>query len=282
MDNISTYINQLVAAAVSFAPQVLLALFVLVFGFWVANKTTELTGKLLKNLNAQSVELQTFLSSIVSIGFKILVIISVAGIVGIETTSFVGIIAAMGFAVGLALQGNLSNFAAGVMILIMKPFKVGDEVKTGATWAFVSEIQIFHTVFKELDSTITIIPNSLILNNSIQNFSTLPIRKVMIKVNVPYTEDFFKVKKVLMEAGLGVPEIESDIKPFFLVREFDDHFIRISMSFGTESPKYWTAKTKVNEAVVQAFHDNNIKVAYPEGVSFGEFGKAPLEMRPIS
>ena len=111
MNNISTYINQLVESAVGFAPQMVLALFVLVFGFWFANKTTELTGKLLQRVNAQSVELQTFLSSIVSIGFKILVIISVAGIVGIETTSFVGIIAAMGFAVGLALQGNLSNFA---------------------------------------------------------------------------------------------------------------------------------------------------------------------------
>jgi small conductance mechanosensitive channel len=103
----------------------------------------------------------------------------------------------------------------------------------------------------------------------------------MVTVNVPYTEDFFKVKKVLMEAGLAVPEIEGDIKPFFLVKAFDDHFIRINMSFGTESKKYWTAKTKVNEAVVQAFHDNNIKVAYPEGVSFGEFGKAPVEMKSL-
>ncbi|BDS09612.1 mechanosensitive ion channel family protein [Aureispira anguillae] len=276
MGDINTYIQQIIQLGIGFAPRIVLALFVLFAGFWLANKTTDITAKVLKNLNTQSVEVQTFVGSIVSIGFKILIVISVAGIVGIETTSFVGIIAAMGFAVGLALQGNLSNFAAGVMILIMKPFKVGDEVKTGNTWAFVSEIQIFHTVFKELDSTLTIIPNSIILNNSIQNFSTLPIRKIMVKVNVPYTEDFFKVKKILMEAGLSVPEVENDVKPFFLVKKFDDHFIRISMSFGTESKKYWTAKTKVYEAVVQAFHDHNIKVAYPVGVGFGEFGLEPV------
>lgn len=276
MNDLSIYLHQMAQMGVGFAPKILLALLVLVVGFWMANKATTLTGKALKNLNAQSVELQTFLSSIISIGFKILVIISVAGIIGIKTTSFVGIIAAMSFAVGLALQGNLSNFAAGVMILIMRPFKVGDEVKTGNTWAFVSEIQIFHTVFKELDGTLTIIPNSLILNNPIQNFSTLPIRKLVVKVNVPYIEDFFKVKEIFIEAGLSVPEVDASVKPFFMIREFKEHYIHISASFGIAPNNYWTANTKVKEAVLRAFQEHNIKVAYPTGVEFGNFEKAAI------
>lgn len=267
-------INQIIQIGVNFAPKIVLALLVLFIGFWIANKTTKFTGKILARFNAQSVELQTFLGSIVSIGFKVLIIISVAGIIGIETTSFVGIIAAMGFAVGLALQGNLSNFAAGVMILIMRPFKVGDEVKTGDTWGLVVEIQIFHTVFKKLDSTLIIIPNSLILNSPIQNCSSLPFRKIRIKMNIPYTEDFFKIKELLIETGLNVPEIETELNPYFSVKKFDDHCIRISISFSTASNKYWVAKAKLNEAMVQAFHKNKIKIAYPIGVEFGEFGGA--------
>ena len=151
MEQVNIYADQIVKLGVEYAPKLLLALIVLTFGWWVVNQITKILLKAVEKSKVDSSEIKTFLGSLVSIGLRILLLISVAGIVGIETTSFVGIIAAMGFAVGLALQGNLSNFAAGIMILLLCPFKVGDEVKIEGNWTYVKEIQIFHTILSNFD-----------------------------------------------------------------------------------------------------------------------------------
>ncbi len=201
-----------------------------------------------------------------------MVVISVAGIVGIETTSFVGIIAAMGFAVGLALQGNLSNFAAGVMILLMRPFKVGDEVKIQGFWAFVKEIQIFHTVLTNFDQTEAIIPNSVIMNGTIENLSTTPTRSINITINIPYSEDLIKVEKLLTQAAYSVPEVDKNKNPFFWIMAYETHFIKTYISFSTSQEGFWDTEVKVNKAVIKTLTDNKIQVAYPTGVAFGAFG----------
>lgn len=203
---------------------------------------------------------------------KIAVVISVAGIVGIHTTSFVGIIAAMGFAIGLALQGNLSNFAAGVIILLMKPFRIGDEVKIQGHWAFVKNILIFHTVLKNFDQTTTIIPNSVVMSGTIQNLSQTPTRSISVKLNIPYNEDLNKVQQLLMDAAYSVPEVDQNQKPFFWIQGYESHFIKISMAFSTPQSGFWNTEVKVNKAIIKTLTDNNIKVAYPTGVTFGQFG----------
>ncbi|MBL4650648.1 MAG: mechanosensitive ion channel family protein [Aureispira sp.] len=277
MEYLDVYAKQLMDAIIGFSPRVILALFVLGFGFWLADKTSNLMTQVLKKTNAQSPELQSFLGSIISIGLKVLVIISVAGIIGIETTSFVGVIAAMGFAVGLALQGNLSNFAAGIMILITRPFKVGDEIVTENIRGFVKEIQIFHTVLGQLDNTVMIIPNSFILNNPIQNSSVMPNRRVNTKFNIPYTEDFLKVKKIIIKAGYSVPEVDKDSKPFFYIKEFNDYSMRLSVSFVIHDKTYWKALVKIREAIILALQENDIKIIYPEGAVLGSFGNDELK-----
>ena len=142
MRDINFYIDQLTQYAVAYAPKLLLALVVLLIGWWIINRFTHFVrANLQKRLKTED-SIQSFLSSVAGVGLKVLLLISVAGIVGVETASFVGIIAALSFAIGLALQGNLSNFAAGLMILLMKPFKVGDEVKIQGFWAYVKEIQL--------------------------------------------------------------------------------------------------------------------------------------------
>jgi len=216
MKELSTYFDQLIQLSVEYAPKVLLAIVVLIIGWWLAKKVTEFVVKGVERSSKNNKELQGFLSSIVGIGLKILVVISVAGIVGIETTSFVGIITAMGFAVGLALQGNLSNFAAGVMILIMRPFKVGDEVKVQGFWAFVKDIQIFHTVLQNFDQTEAIIPNSLIMSGTIQNLSSMPTRSIAILLRVPFGEDLDRVVEIVKEAAFSVPNVEKEKKPLIL------------------------------------------------------------------
>jgi len=274
MDNLDIYAKQLLELCINFSPKLMLALMVLVIGFWFSNKASILTGQILKKSNAQSAELQTFLGSIVNFGLKILVVISVAGIIGIETTSFVGIIAAMGFAVGMALQGNLSNFAAGVMILIMRPFKVGDEILVKDIRGFVKEIQIFHTVLGQLDRTIMIVPNSFILSNPIKNSSFDPTRRVNTKFNIAYTEDFFRVKQLIINAGFAVEEIDETINPYFYIRGFNDHSMELSVSFSVKDGKFWSALIKVREAIILALQENKVHLAYPEGVTIGEYGNS--------
>lgn len=274
MEQANVYIEQLTSMVVDYAPKVAMALLVLVVGWLIINRVTKLLDAYLKRTDHAPPEVESFIHSIVDLGLKVVLVISVAGILGIETTSFVGILAAMGFAVGLALQGNLSNFAAGVLILIMRPYRVGDEVKVGGKWLFVKEIQIFHTIFKEMDNTMTIIPNSSILNGPIQNMTMLPKRKIAIKVNVPYTEDFFKVKQLVIDTAYAFEEIDSDVKPFMYMKDYGEHYIKLSLSFALhESKKYWVIFPTLNDAVIKALYDNNIKTAYPTGIAHGSYGK---------
>ncbi len=272
MEHLTTSINGLIQLSVEYAPKILLAILVLIIGWWIAKRLAHVLSVYVQKMIPDNPELHGFFGSIVGVGMKILVLISVAGIIGIETTSFVGIIAAMGFAIGLALQGNLSNFAAGVMILLMKPFRVGDEVKIKGYWAFVKEIQIFHTVLKKFDQTTAIIPNSVIMNGTIENLSQTPTRSVKIKLNVPYNEDLDKIQKLLTDAAFSVPEIDQNKKPFFWIQGYETHFIKISIAFSTTQSGFWATEVKVNKAVIKALTDNDIRVAYPTGVAFGQFG----------
>ena len=277
MQSLDVYINQAIEFALHFSPRLMLAIIVLVFGFWVAKKMSVVVSDVLKTSNVQSRELQSFLGSIVNIGLKILVIITVAGIVGIETTSFVGVIASMGFAVGLALQGNLSNFAAGVMILIMRPFKVGDEIVTSEIRGFVKEIQIFHTIVGQLDNTVMIIPNSVILNNPIKNSSVRTDRRINTKFNIPYTEDFMKVKKLIVEACYNVPEVDNSKRPYIYINEFNEFSIQISASFATHENMYWQALVNVREAIMLTLQEHKIQVVYPEGATIGYMGSNEMK-----
>lgn len=273
MEQANVYIKQLISMCVEYAPKVVMALLVLIVGWLVVNRFIKMLDNYFKRTNHAPPEVESFIHSIVNLGLKILLVISVAEILGIETTSVIGILAAMGFAVGLALQGNLSNFAAGVLILLMRPYRVGDEVKLQGKWLFVKEIQIFHTVFKEMDNTMTIIPNSSVLNGPIQNMTMLPNRKIAVKVNVPYTEDFFKVKQLVIDTAYSFEEIDSNIKPFMFMKDYGEHYIKLSLSFAMENPKhYWVVSPKLNDAIIQALYDHKIRTAYPTGIAHGKYG----------
>lgn len=270
--DIDKYFGEAISLTIEYLPKVVLALLLFITGWWVINKITNLLNKKLKRSKISNPEVQSFFSSLFSIGLKILLIISVAGIVGIETTSFVGIIAAMSFAIGLALQGNLSNFAAGVMILITRPYKVGDEVKIKGFWSYVHEIQIFHTVLINFDKTLVVIPNSLIMNDVIHNLSAQEIRALKIKLTLPYSEDIENVQKLITEAAYSIPKVDSNKKPFFWIREYKEYGIEISLNFTTTQEGFWATEVAVNKAVIAKLKENKIKVAYPMGVVFGQFG----------
>lgn len=272
MKELNDYLDDMLTSVIQYAPKVILALGVLIIGLWLINRVTRLAVKAIDKTMIDSAELKTFLSSILSLGLKVLLVISVAGIIGIETTSFVGIIAAMGFAVGLALQGNLSNFAAGVMILLLRPFRVGDEVKINGKWMFVREIQIFHTVFRNFDNSFTIIPNSSITSGPVQNLTAQDVRKLSIPVHIPYTEDFAKVKKIIFAAG---EKIDGATPDFCFIDGMKDHYSQASFIFAIPKDKYWSTEGPLKQAIIEAVYEHKIQVAYPTGVVIQRAGEQP-------
>ena len=152
------YIDQLIEQVVAVAPNLIGGILVIIIGFWIANRITGFAKRSMARTNMDET-IQPFLASLLSVGLKVLVLISAAGIMGVETTSFVALFGALAFAVGMALQGSLGHFASGVLLLVFKPYKVGDLVTVGGETGTVLEIQVFNTVLETLDNKRIIVPN---------------------------------------------------------------------------------------------------------------------------
>lgn len=209
MDN---YITYLISTAVAFAPKLLMAIVTLVVGIWLANKVSKMLEKIMHSKNVDETIIP-FLSSIINVIIKVLVLISVASMFGIATTSFVALIGAAGLAVGLALQGSLAHFASGVLIMIFKPYKVGDLIKINEFEGFVDSIQIFNTVIRTPDNKMIIIPNSVVTSAPITNISGQGILRLNIKFITQYSSDIDKVQSVLMDVLNKNPKVLRDPAP---------------------------------------------------------------------
>lgn len=200
--------NQKVSALVSFietfTPKLIGALVVLFIGLWVANVIVRMMQRRMEKTKVDE-SLQPFLLSLVNVLLKIMVIFSAAGIVGIQTTSFVAMLGAAGLAVGLALQGSLSNFASGVLILLFRPYRVGDIITVGGFSGTVKEIQIFTTVLATVDNRMIIIPNSAITSGPIENTTAYTERVVEVLVPIDPTQEMNKVREIIETVGKTVP-----------------------------------------------------------------------------
>lgn len=272
MKQINDYINQLVELTIGYAPKLLLAVVVLVVGLWLIKQVRKVTSSTFGKSSSINQEVKTFLDSLIGFGLKILLLTSAAGIVGIETTSLVGIIAAMGFAVGLSLQGNLSNFASGILIMVFRPFKVGDEVKIKDYRAYVTEIQIFHTILRKFDNTQVTIPNNMLMTGPIHNLSANKVRSIEFEVQLPFHENLGKVVEVIKGTAYSIPEVIQEDDPFVWVGNFGTHSVLLKVFLKVPQELFWATDFKVRKAIMEAFAYHKIQVSYPEGVSFGEFG----------
>ena len=192
--------------------------------------------------------------------------------VGIETTSFVAMLAAAGFAVGMALQGSLSNFAAGVMVLIFKPYTVGDLVEIDGETGHVEEIQIFNTILTNLDNRTTIIPNSMAMGGKITNLSVRGHLRIDLNVTMPYAEDFDKVKSIILQAIKSTPNVMQEPAPFVGIETFDSHNIVLAVRPYAKTEDYWQVYFDTYQNVKRALGENGIQVAYSEGVEMGKIG----------
>ena len=263
MEELNKYSDQGIELVINYAPSLLLAILTLVIGLWLISIVTRALKRALAKRDYDK-SLETFVASFTNILLKVLLVISVAGMIGIEMTSFIAVIGAAGLAVGMALSGTLQNFAGGVMILIFKPFKVGDVVEAEGFTGKVSAIQIFHTVLKTPDNKTIIIPNSPLSTNSLVNYSTEPTRRVDFTFGIGYDDDIDKARSVLQGLIAKEDRILDDPEPFIAVSELADSSVNFAVRLWVESANYWDVYFEMTEAVKKEFDKQGLSIPYPQ------------------
>ncbi|MBX2816254.1 MAG: mechanosensitive ion channel family protein [Saprospiraceae bacterium] len=257
-DKFGLLVDQLIA----WAPKLVGAILVLIIGLWIIGAIMKMIRKALVNSGLDQ-DVIPFLSSLISVIFKVLLIMSVAGMVGVETTSFIALIGMAGLAIGMALQGTLGHFASGVMILIFKPYKVGDLVDVQGQLGHVEEIQVFNTIIKTLDNKRTIIPNGVATSGVITNLSSHNMLRVDLNIAMPYEEDFDKVQGIVQDALAATPKVMSDPSPVVEIEKFDANNVLLAVRPYSTPEDYWDVYFGAYKNVKAALGKHNIRVAYP-------------------
>ncbi len=262
-NSLQYYSQKLIDLAVEYGPKLLLAILVLLVGLWLIRLVLKGANRAMERSNLE-ISLRKFLSSISGILLKVLLLISVASMIGIATTSFVAIIGAAGLAVGLALQGGLANFAGGVIILIFKPFKAGDFLEAQGYMGTVHEITIFTTILKTPDNKTVIIPNGALSNGAMVNFSTEPIRRVDMVFGIGYGDSIEKAKSVLKQLTDSDPRVLKDPAPQIVVGGLGDNSVNFNVRVWCNSADYWGIYFDIHEKVKLAFDQAGISIPFPQ------------------
>ncbi|AZC20309.1 MULTISPECIES: mechanosensitive ion channel family protein [Pseudomonas] len=264
VDNLVRASQAWIPMIMEYGSRVLLAVVTLAIGWWLINKLTHKVGRLLALRNAD-LALQGFISSLANIVLKVLLIVSVASMIGVETTSFVAAIGAAGLAIGLALQGSLANFAGGVLILLFRPFRIGDFIEAQGISGTVDSIQIFHTVLRTGDNKTVIVPNGNLSNGIITNYNRQPTRKVVFDVGVDYDADLQKAREVLLELAKD-ERVLADPAPVAVVSTLGDSAITLSLRVWVKTADYWDVMFQFNELSRDRLKAAGIDIPFPQRV----------------
>ncbi|HZK85132.1 MAG TPA: mechanosensitive ion channel domain-containing protein [Desulfosporosinus sp.] len=255
--------NNLIAIALPIAKNITLATLTFVFGLitirWITKRLEKYLGKL-----AIDTTLKPFVISIINVSLKVLLIISIIKVLGIDTTSFVAVIASAGFAVGLAFQGSLSNFSGGVLLLTVRPFKVGDYVEAAGYEGTVQAIQILYTELITVDNKVIFIPNGNLSNTSIINYTAKDTRRLDLKFSVGYEEDSNKVMNILKEILDNHSLVFKNPEPFVRMSEHGDSAIVFTVRVWVNTTDYWTIHFDILETVKNRFDKEKISIPYPQ------------------
>jgi len=260
MNNLLDQFNNIVY---TYGPKLIGALVVLIIGNFVIKMIMNSFTKMLDRKKTDS-SLKPFLSSMVSILLKTLLVISVLGMLGVQMTSFIAILGAAGLAVGMALSGTLQNFAGGVIILLFKPFKVGDYVDAQGHAGIVKEIQIFNTILLELDNKTVIIPNGPLSTGSMVNYSTEPIRRIDFTFGIAYGDSVDKARKILFALFKEDKRILTDPASFVGLSEMADSSVNLTARAWVKGEDYWDVFFDINEKTYNTFNDEGISIPFPQ------------------
>jgi small conductance mechanosensitive channel len=261
MDLQNIDLSALWETVLSWSPKIIAGILVLIIGFWIVNIISKMIGKSLTKSGLDA-DLIPFLKSLVSVLLKILVVITAAGVVGIEITAFAALLAGAGLAIGAAMSGTLSHFAAGVMVLIFKPYKVGDLVDIQGTVGHVEEIQVFNTVINSLENKKVIMPNGIATSGIMTNLTANGKLRVDLNVAMPYEEDFDKVQGIISKALDKVTSKLPDT-PTIEIEKFDENNILLAVRPYATDKTYWDVYFNSYKEIKKAFGEAGIDVAYP-------------------
>lgn len=248
---------------VTYGGRVLLAIIVLIVGLWLIKRIVKIVSKRMEKREVD-VSLRPFLRSIIGALLKIMLIISVATMIAIEMTSFVAVLAAAGLAVGLALQGSLANFAGGVLILLLKPFKVGDFIDTGTYSGTVREIQIFYTYITTTQNQEVIIPNAKLSNDAVTNYSANDSRRLDVTFRIGYDDDMDKTKDVLERIVKEESGFIEERGHSIFVEELADNSVNIHVRGWLKNGDDWPVFNSLKETVKKAFDIEGISIPLPQ------------------
>lgn len=262
-ENYQEYLDMAYDLVVEYGLKVVMAIVVLIIGLWIISRIVKLFEKQLTKRDV-NVSLRGFLKTLVSILLKIMLLISIAEMVGIKTTSFIAVLGAAGLAIGLALQGTLANFAGGVMILLFKPFKVGDFVQVQDHTGTVKEISIFVTILLTPQKSTVILPNAAVSNGDIVNYTTEGIRRVDMTFGISYESNIKDAKDILMNILINHPKVLKEPAPFVGVKELADSSVNLAVLPFCKTEHYLDVFFQVNETGKLALDEAGISIPFPQ------------------
>ncbi len=253
------YSDHVKTLVIIYGPRVLEGVLVLIIGWWLIRFVVRALNRL---MIAREIDptLRPFLKSLLSISLKVMLLLSVASQIGVQTTSFVAALGAAGLAVGLALQGSLANFAGGVLILFFKPFRAGDYIGAQSFEGKVTEIQILYTILTTADNKKVVIPNGLLSNNSVVNFSANENRRVDLKINVDTGSDLAKAKKIIEKVVASNALILNDPAPIIGVHDLTDNAMTFVCWIWVKKDDFLAVKHSVHEMIKMRFDEAGIKL----------------------
>ena len=256
-------VSWLTNEGLSFCVSLLGALLFLAIGFWVSKLIVKALRRMMLRKKSDP-GLISFVTSLANIALKVMIIISVMGMVGIQMTSFIAVLGAAGVAIGMALQGTLSNFASGVMILVFKPYKVDDYIEAQGVAGIVKEIQIFNTIITTVDNKTIIVPNGALATNTLINYSKQPTRRVDWTVGVSYGTDFKVARDSIMRILDADDRVLKDPKAFVSITELADSSVDIVVRAWVKSPDYWDVYFDFYNKVYVSFNEEGIEFPFPQ------------------
>lgn len=260
---IDLLLKQLVSMGVEVGKSILLAIVIYIAGKFVIKLINKLIRRTLEHKNVDST-IQSFLKSFVSILLNVLLIITVISALGVNTTSFAALLASFGVAAGMALSGNLQNLAGGLIILLFKPFKVGDFVEAQGSMGTVKEIQIIHTILQTVDNKEIYLPNASLSSGSITNYSKMGTRRVDFTVNVEYGTDVEKVMNALKAIAESDERILKDPEPFYALSALVESSVNFTFRVWVNGADYWPVFFDLNKKIYEDFNRQAIKFPFPQ------------------
>ncbi|MEM7363448.1 MAG: mechanosensitive ion channel domain-containing protein [Pseudomonadota bacterium] len=262
-ETVDTYVQELMSLSVQYGSKLLLALLVLILGWWFISRMLKLLDVGMDRAGIEAT-LQRFLLSFANIGLKTVLVVIVASMVGVETASLIALLGAAGLAVGLALQGSLSNFAGGVLILFFKPFRVGDVIEAQGFTGTVDEIQIFNTIMRTLDNQRVVIPNGILSNGCVKNLFIEPTRRVDMTFGISYEDDIIKAKEVIERVLAEDDNVLSDPAPTVEVAAHADSSVNFVVRPWCSSEVYWDVFFRTHTQLKLAFDREGITIPFPQ------------------